>query len=99
MKNLFYQTKQAFYFSLAFYLIALVTIILKLPLAMVLFSVALLVSMIWVLLVLREIMMSTAINGVERILLTVFLILTNVLGGTVYFLFLRNRVIGNTYKK
>lgn len=99
MKNLFNQTKQAFYFSLAFYFLAVIAILFKMPFAMVSISVALLLSMIWVLLVLSEIMISTKINAIERILLAVFVILTNVLGGIIYFLFLRDRVIGDKYRK
>lgn len=99
MKNLFHQTKQAFYFSLVFYVLAVVTIFFKAPFSVVLFSVALLISMIWVLLVLREIMLSVHINTSERILLAVFVILTNILGGIVYFAFIRERVIGQKNRK
>ena len=94
MKNLFHQTKQAFYFSLAFYLVTIVLILIKIPFALVLFSVSLLLSMIWVTLVLREIMLSMEVNNMERAFLMLFIILTNVLGGLVYFALLRGRVIG-----
>lgn len=94
MKNLFHQTKQAFYFSLAFYLLTIVAIVLKVPFSLVLFSVSLLVSMIWVILVLREVMLSTNLTNLERAFLMLFVILTNILGGVVYFLLVRERVIG-----
>lgn len=94
MKNLFHQTKQAFYFSLAFYLLTVAMMMLKVPFSLVLLSVSLLISMIWVILVLREVMLSTRVTNVERILLIFFVILTNILGGVVYFAFVRERVIG-----
>ncbi|SKB71604.1 hypothetical protein SAMN05660841_02006 [Sphingobacterium nematocida] len=94
MKNLFHQTKQAFYFSLAFYLLTIAMMVLKVPFSLVLFSVSLLISMIWVMLVLREVMLSTRVNNVERVVLILFVILTNILGGIVYFVFVRERVIG-----
>ncbi len=99
MKNLYHQTKQAFYFSLIFYVLAIGTVLLKVPFSVVLFSVSLLVSMIWVLLVLREIMLSVNISTLERALLALFVILTNILGGIVYFAFIRERVIGIENKK
>ncbi|MFD2553175.1 hypothetical protein [Sphingobacterium tabacisoli] len=99
MKNLYHQTKQAFYFSLVFYVLAIGTVLLKIPFAVVLVSISLLISMIWVLLVLREIMLSINIGTSERVLLALFVILTNILGGIVYFAFIRERVIGKENKK
>lgn len=94
MKNLFYQTKQAFYFSLVFYILGIISFVLNVPFAPVLVSVSLLVSLIWVFLVLREIMLSTRINNTERILLAFFIIIFNILAGIVYFFLIRERVIG-----
>ncbi|MBL1411399.1 hypothetical protein [Sphingobacterium faecale] len=99
MKNLYHQTKQAFYFSLVFYVLAIGTVLLKMPFAVVLVSISLLISMIWVLLVLREIMLSMNIGTSERVLLALFVILTNILGGIAYFAFIRERVIGKENKK
>lgn len=100
MKNLYHQTKQAFFFSLVFYVMALLLILFKVGFALVLFSVALLISLIWIFLVLREIMFSTKIGNGERIILSLFVVITNIVGGTVYFFLLRERVIGsNNFKK
>lgn len=99
MKNLFHQTKQAFYFSLAFYLLGIAARVLHLPFASVVISVSLLVSLIWVLLVLREILLSTTLTSGERILLVLFIILGNILAGIVYFAFIRERVIGKKGNK
>lgn len=99
MKNLYHQTKQAFLFSLAFYLLASILMLFKVGIAPILFSVALLVSMIWVFLVLREIMFSTRIGNGERLILSLFIIFTNIIGGVVYFFLLRQRVVGNNNKK
>ena len=92
MKNLYRQTKQAFFFSLVFYVVALVSMLLKIGVGPVLFSVALLLSLIWVFLVLREIMLSTTLGNGERLFLVIFIFLTNIIGGAVYFFFLRDRV-------
>jgi uncharacterized membrane protein (DUF373 family) len=46
-----------------------------------------------VLLVLREIMVSSKISSVERLLLAIFIILLNILAGLVYFYGLRKRVV------
>ncbi|MFZ4863421.1 hypothetical protein ACL9RF_14680 [Sphingobacterium sp. Mn56C] len=94
MKNLFYQTKQAFYFSLAFYSIAFIFMVLQVSIAPILFSISLLVSLIWVFLVLRELMLSRFISNSERLLVVLFIILFNIVAGIVYFYFLRERVIG-----
>jgi len=94
MNNLFHQTKQAFYFSLVFYLLGIAARILYLPFAMVIISISLLISLIWVVLVLREIMLSKTLATGERILLLLFIIFGNILAGIVYFAFIRERVIG-----
>lgn len=93
MRNLYQQTTQAFYFSLVFYIGALILMLFKVSIAPILFSFSLLISMIWVLLVLREIMMSSKISSVERLLLAIFIILLNILAGLVYFYGLRKRVV------
>jgi len=98
MKNLYHQTQQAFFFSLAFYVAAIVLILAKVSFAPVLFSIALLISLIWVFLVLREIMLSTTIGNSERLILLLFIIFTNVIGGIVYFFLLRSRVVGKHIK-
>ncbi|MEJ5054280.1 hypothetical protein [Sphingobacterium sp. MYb382] len=94
MKNLVRETQQAFYFSLGFYGLALLWTLLKLPFAAVLLSIALLVSLIWVVLVLRELMLSTKLNDGKRMLFLIFIIFGNVFAGVVYFFFLREQVIG-----
>lgn len=96
MKKLNHQTKQAFFFSLAFYLIAIVLMLFKVSFAPVLFSVSLLISLIWVFLVLREIMFSPSIGNGERLILSLFIIITNIIGGIVYFFLVRKRVIGHS---
>lgn len=96
MKDLYQQTKQAFLFSLTFYSLAVLLMLCKVSFAPILFSVALLVSLIWVFLVLREIMFSTLISNVERILLSLFIIMTNIFGGIIYFYGLRKRVTINS---
>lgn len=98
MKNLYHQTKQAFLFSLAFYIVSTVMILFKVGFAPILFSVALLVSLIWVFLVLREIIFSGKISNGERMVLALFIIFTNIIGGIAYFYFIRNRVVHNNSK-
>lgn len=92
MKSLYHQTKQAFLFSLAFYLVSVVLMIFKVSYGPILFSVALFISLIWVFLVLREIMLSSKIGNAERLILLLFIIFTNIIGGTAYFFLLRDRV-------
>lgn len=99
MKNLVHQTQQAFYFSLGFYLLALVLRILHFSLADILISIALLLSLIWVVLVLREIMLSPKLTNTERLLLIIFIIFGNIIAGIPYFFFIRERVIGKPSKK
>jgi len=93
MKNLYQQTTQAFYFSLIFYLGAIVFFLLKVSVAPFLFSFALLVSLIWVFLAIREIMLSPRVANSERLLLVIFIIMLNVFAGLIYFFLLRKRVI------
>lgn len=93
MRNLVQQTQQAFYFSLGFYGLALLWTLLKMPFAAVLLSIALLVSLIWVVLVLRELMLSPKLQDGKRLLFVVFIIFGNILAGIVYFFFLRDQVI------
>lgn len=94
MKSLYHQTKQAFFFSLAFYLVAVVLMLFKVGFAPIVFSVALLISLIWIFMVFREVMLSKAIENTERLILLLFIIFTNIIGGAVYFFLLRERVIG-----
>ncbi len=94
MKGLYYQTKQAFFFSLVFYIVSTVLMLFKVGFAPILFSVSLVLSMIWVFLVIREIMLSTTISNFERLSLVLFVIITNIVGGSVYFFLLRERVVG-----
>lgn len=94
MKNLEHQTKQAFLFSLAFYAIALVARLFQFEIFPILFSISLLISMIWVVLALREIVFSGRITNTERILMALFLIFFNVIAGICYFFVLREKVIG-----
>lgn len=94
MRNLERPTKQAFYFSLMFYIGSLVLLLLKVSIAPILFSFSLMVSMIWVFLVLQEIMRSPRITNMERLFLALFIILLNILSGIIYFFYLRNKVIG-----
>lgn len=94
MQKIYRQTKQAFLFSLVFYSLSLVLIVFQLPIAPVMMSVSLLVSMIWVVLVIREIMRSTYIDNAERIGLAFFIIMLNVLAGIVYFTLIRRKVTG-----
>lgn len=95
MRNWYSQTRQAFYFSLMFYIGATILFILKVSIAPILFSFSLLVSMIWVVLVLREVMLSTRITNFERLALALFVILLNIFAGIIYFFLLRKRVIGD----
>lgn len=99
MRNLEKQTQQAFYFSLMFYVGAIVLMLLKVSIAPILFSFSLAVSMIWVFLVLREIMLSQRITNGERLLLALFIIILNILAGLLYFLVLRSKVIGTQTTK
>ena len=95
MRNWYAQTKQAFHFSLMFYIGATILLLLKVSIAPMLFSFSLVVSMIWVLLVLREIMISSRITNQERLLLILFIILLNIFAGIVYFYLLRKKVVGD----
>ncbi|MGJ1206294.1 hypothetical protein [Sphingobacterium lactis] len=94
MNKLFLQTKQAFLFSLAFYIFSLLFLLLKIGFAPILLSIAMLVSLIWVVLVLLEIIKSTRISDGERLLLVLFVIVGNIIAGIVYFYFVRERVTG-----
>lgn len=99
MKNLIRQTQQAFYFSLGFYILAFIARLLHFSLANVLISIALLLSLVWVLLVLREIMLSIKVSNTERLLLIIFIIFGNIVAGTIYFFFMREKVIGKSVQK
>lgn len=94
MNALYHQTKQAFFFSLAFYLVSVAMMLLKLPFAPIVVSIAMLVSLIWVILVAREILLSPYISSIERVLLLFFVIAFNIFGGLAYFYLLRERVTG-----
>lgn len=93
MKDLTHQTRQAFFFSLGFYIFAVLFKILKVGFADMLISIALLISLIWVVLVFREVMLSTRLTNLERILLIVFIIFGNIIAGAIYFFLIRNKVI------
>ncbi|MBE8721421.1 hypothetical protein C4F40_11885 [Sphingobacterium sp. Ka21] len=93
LMNLFHQTKQAFLFSLVFYIIGILLLILKVSFAPFIVSISLLISLIWVFLVLREIMLSPYIDASERFMLILFIIFLNIIGGIAYFYFLRERII------
>ncbi|KGE14702.1 hypothetical protein [Sphingobacterium deserti] len=93
MRNLVHQTRQAFYFSLGFYILAIVLKLLQFAFADVLISIALLLSLVWTVLVLREIMLSGNLTAMERILLIIFMIFGNIIAGIAYFFFIRERVI------
>lgn len=99
MKNLAHQTQQAFYFSLGFYILAILFKILDFPLANVLISIALLLSLTWVFLALREVILSPFLSTTERILLIIFIIFGNVLAGVAYFFFMRDKVLGLSKRK
>lgn len=99
MKNLTHQTKQAFYFSFGFYVFAVLFKILNIAFADILISIALLLSLIWVVLVLRELMLSTRLTNLERMMLIVFIIFGNVIAGIAYFFLIRQKVIGPGKKK
>ena len=75
------QTKQAFLFSLAFYIVAILSFLFKMGFAPILLSIALLLSLLWVVLVLLEIMRSTRISNGERMMLSLFIIVLNIIGG------------------
>ena len=94
MNKLFHQTKQAFLFSLVFYVLSLILFVLKVGYAPILLSISILLSLIWVILVLLEIMRSTRISNGERLILVLFIIMGNILAGIVYFYFIRERVTG-----
>jgi len=94
MKDLFYQTKQAFYFDLGFFVMAIVLFALDIPFAPIIFSLALLLSLLWIGLVMREIIFSTIISSTEKLLITLLLVIGNIAGGIVYFWMLRKKVTG-----
>lgn len=94
MNVLFHQTKQAFLFSLGFYLSALALAVLGVSFAPVIFSISLLVSLIWTILVIKEILLSNFTTRTEKMLLIFFIIFLNILAGIVYFYFLREKVLG-----
>lgn len=93
MNKVFHQTKQAFLFSLVFYIGSIGLFLFKVSFAPILLSISLVISMIWVIMVLLEIMRSNRVTPSERMLLSVFIIACNILAGNVYFYFLRERVI------
>ncbi|MGO3108843.1 hypothetical protein [Sphingobacterium sp. JB170] len=99
MRNLQNETTQAFYFSLGFYILSFVLKFLQVSFADVVVSIALLLSLLWVVLVLREVMISTRISNVQRLALLIFIILGNILAGIVYFSFLRRYVLGTSIKQ
>lgn len=98
MRNLAHQTKQAFYFSLGFYLLAIVMKLLRFSFADILVSIALLLSLLWTVLVLRELMLSRKLSNTERLLLIIFIIFGNIIAGIVYFFFIREKVVVSTGK-
>ncbi|WP_286860318.1 MULTISPECIES: hypothetical protein [Sphingobacterium] len=99
MKNLEHQTKQAFMFSLAFYIVALFARLFSLGIFPILGSLSILLSLLWVILVLREIMLSRTIPNSERMLMALAIVLLNIIGGAFYFFGgWRQRVLGLTKK-
>ncbi|MFD2596939.1 hypothetical protein [Sphingobacterium griseoflavum] len=96
MRNLAHQTKQAFYFSIGFYFLAVLMKLMHFSFADILISVALLLSLVWTVLVLREVMLSTKLSNTARLLLIIFIIFGNIIAGIVYFFFIRERVINTT---
>ncbi|WP_104384727.1 PLDc N-terminal domain-containing protein [Sphingobacterium sp. HMA12] len=98
MKNLEHQTKQAFLFSLAFYIVALFARLLSLGIFPILGSLSILLSLLWVILALREIMLSRTISNSERMLMALAIVLLNIIGGVFYFFVWRPRVLGLTKK-
>ena len=93
MKNYEHQTKQAFLFSLAFYSISLGSKLFHFEIFPILFSISLLLSLIWVVLALREIIFSGRISNTERMLLALFIIFFNIVAGLFYFFKFREKVI------
>ncbi|MDM1296035.1 PLDc N-terminal domain-containing protein [Sphingobacterium sp. N143] len=94
MKNLEHQTKQAFLFSLAFYIVAILARFFNLGIFPILGSLSILLSLLWVILALREIMLSRTIANGERILMALAIVLFNIIGGIFYFFVWRQRVLG-----
>ena|SRR5690606_40499237 len=94
MNKIFHQTKQAFFFSLAFYILSLLLFVFQAWFAPAILSTSILLSLVWTIMVLLEIMRSQLIDDKKRILLVIFIILLNILAGIVYFYFLRDQVIG-----
>lgn len=94
MKRIIHQTKQAFLFSLAFYFMSLALMVLGMSFGPILFSVSLLLSLIWVILVVKEVLQSPFVDQTEKTILTIFIILLNILAGIAYFYFLRDKVLG-----
>lgn len=93
MKNLQNQTKQAFLFSLGFYALALLLIAFRVSFAPIMFSIALLISMIWVILVIREVLLSATLQQQEKLLIVFFVILLNIFAGIAYFYLIRKSVL------
>lgn len=98
MRNLAPQTKQAFYFNLGFYGLAILAKVLHLPFANIVISIGLLLSLVWTVLVLRELMLSTKLSNTERLVLIIFIIFGNIIAGIVYFFFIREKVVVSTGK-
>ena len=95
MKNLEHQTKQTFLFSLAFYIVAILARLFNLGVFPILGSLSILLSLLWVILVLREIMLSRTVSNTERMFMALAIVLLNVVGGVFYFFFgWRKQVLG-----
>ncbi|MGN5955613.1 hypothetical protein ACP6L2_13460 [Sphingobacterium lactis] len=94
MNKAYQQTKQAFLFSLTFYILSILLILFKVGFAPIMLSISMLLSLIWVVMVLLEIMKSPRIDNKERMLLALFIIFFNIIGGIAYFYLLRDRVTG-----
>jgi len=77
-------------FSLVFYALSFLLLLFKVGMAPIMFSISMLLSLVWVVLVLMEIMKSGRISNSERLLLALFIIIA----GIVYFYLLRERVTG-----
>ncbi len=86
-------------FSLAFYIVALFARLFSLGIFPILGSLSILLSLLWVILVLREIMLSRTIPNSERMLMALAIVLLNIIGGAFYFFGgWRQRVLGLTKK-
>ncbi len=95
MKSLEHQTKQAFLFNFAFYAIAIILLWIHPLFSRVVISLSFMISMLWMVLVLREIVFSTRIEASQKIFYSLLIIIGNIVGGIIYFWRLRQNVLGS----